>query len=687
MAGSASSGPQKRIVARYAYHDEHGALLFEAVRFEPKSFLQRRPDGWGGYVWDLDGVRRVPYRLPQLLNTVGPVYITEGEKDADRLADLGLTATCNPCGAGNWRPEFGQYFAGRDVVMLPDNDGPGLEHAEQVARTIFPFANSVRVVWLPGLPPKGDVSDWLDAGHTIAELEGIAEQTPLYSQCEAKAAAVAEHGAQPEPKSADEETFRHLATLGPVEYDRAREEQAKSMGIRVTTLDSEVRRKREPSRNDDDMAGSMILLADPKPWTEAVDGAAFLTELETAFRGYLTLPLGAAPIMALWTVFTHAHDAFQISPLLAVTSPEMGSGKTTAMTLLSVLTPRPLPTANLTTATIFRAIEKYHPTVLGDEADTYFSKENDEMRGVLNSGWLRSFAQVLRSVGDEHETRLFSTWAPKAVALIGELPGTLADRSFKIRMRRQLPEEAKSTTPLPLDRLNEFEPLRQKAWRWAQDNLENIRAAVPQVPGSLTNRAADNARPLLAIADVAGGLWPKRAREALLLLLGAQSADAPTLRVKLLSDIRAIFNSAEYEGQDRIPSADLVAALVAIEDSPWSELNHGKPITPTKLARLLGPFNISPDGIRTGPKSTARGYLRAAFELSWASYLPASTSRSATAQQVNVHAASNGFQSATGSEFVAPLKRALAHENAGCCSVALPRPLPEDGGEILEGEL
>lgn len=165
-------------VAGYAYRDENGDVLFEVVRFEPKSFAQRRPDGQGGWVWGLDGVRRVPYRLPQLLGTAGPVYVTEGEKDADRLTELGLTTSCNPCGAGNWRPEFNHYFAGRDVVILPDNDGPGIAHADDVARALFPFAKSVRIVWLSGLPAKGDVSDWLDAGHMIAELEEITAQTP-----------------------------------------------------------------------------------------------------------------------------------------------------------------------------------------------------------------------------------------------------------------------------------------------------------------------------------------------------------------------------------------------------------------------------------------------------------------------------------------------------------------------------
>ena len=225
MADLFVDSPQPRIVAIYDYRDESGQLLFQVVRFEPKSFAQRRPDGRGGFVWDLDGVRRVPYRLPQLLNTVGTVYVPEGEKDADRVADLGLTATCNPCGAGNWRDEFNQHFAGRDVVILPDNDGAGLERAERFARVVFPVGKSVRVVWLAGLPPKGDVSDWLDAGHTVAELEEVVAQTPLYSPGEAESAPVAESlSPQPDPAPAVEDGPEWSAPLDPGPYliDRGR---------------------------------------------------------------------------------------------------------------------------------------------------------------------------------------------------------------------------------------------------------------------------------------------------------------------------------------------------------------------------------------------------------------------------------------------------------------------------------
>jgi hypothetical protein len=167
-----------RIVATYPYIDERGELLFEVVRFEPKGFCVRRPDGPTGWIWNLEGVRRVPYRLRELLTAVHRgerVHIVEGEKDSDRLASAGLAVTTNPGGAGKWRTEFAPYFKGSKVAILPDNDDPGRRHAEQVARSLYGVAAEVKVVALPGLPPKGDVSDWLAAGHTVDELHRLVD--------------------------------------------------------------------------------------------------------------------------------------------------------------------------------------------------------------------------------------------------------------------------------------------------------------------------------------------------------------------------------------------------------------------------------------------------------------------------------------------------------------------------------
>lgn len=176
----AVTGLTRRIVATYDYCDEQGNLLYQSVRYEPKGFIQRRPEG-AGWNYKLNGVRRVPYRLPELLTAdAGKViFIVEGERDADRLASLGFIATTNAGGAGKWQADFSRFFAAREVVIIPDNDGAGASHARQIAQFLTGIAASVRLLELPNLPPKGDVSDWLDAGGTAETLQSLTETAPL----------------------------------------------------------------------------------------------------------------------------------------------------------------------------------------------------------------------------------------------------------------------------------------------------------------------------------------------------------------------------------------------------------------------------------------------------------------------------------------------------------------------------
>ncbi|NQW11054.1 MAG: AAA family ATPase [Alphaproteobacteria bacterium] len=166
--------PTKRpcIVETYDYHDKSGAVVMQVCRFDPKDFRQRRPDGRGGWVWSVKGVEPIPYRLPQLLKAVDEgkeVLVVEGEKDADRLAATGVTATCNPGGAGKWPASFAQYFRGARVVLVPDNDKAGRSHMRTVALTLGSGPQYMMWLDLIGLPEKGDVSDWLDAPGRSAE--------------------------------------------------------------------------------------------------------------------------------------------------------------------------------------------------------------------------------------------------------------------------------------------------------------------------------------------------------------------------------------------------------------------------------------------------------------------------------------------------------------------------------------
>ena len=163
--------PEQKIVRAYRYVDESGTLLFEVVRYEPKAFKQRRPDGQGGWVWNLNGVRRVPYNLPEVIKA-DAVLVCEGEKDCETARTLGLVATCNPGGAGKWRPEYSEFLKGKGVVIIADADASGVAHARDVARSVFGVAESVRLI--EALPQAKDLTEWVELGG--GDMEGAREQ-------------------------------------------------------------------------------------------------------------------------------------------------------------------------------------------------------------------------------------------------------------------------------------------------------------------------------------------------------------------------------------------------------------------------------------------------------------------------------------------------------------------------------
>ena len=163
-----------RIVAEYNYTDETGKLLYQVVRFEPKDFRQRRPDGNGGWTWNLNGVRRVLYRLPEAL-AAKSVLVVEGEKDVETASKLGLVATCNAGGAGKWREESSESLRGKRVAIIADADEPGRKHAQQVAASLCGKTESLKVLELPGAK---DLSEWVGKGGTRLGLLELIRSTP-----------------------------------------------------------------------------------------------------------------------------------------------------------------------------------------------------------------------------------------------------------------------------------------------------------------------------------------------------------------------------------------------------------------------------------------------------------------------------------------------------------------------------
>jgi putative DNA primase/helicase len=408
-----------------------------------------------------------------------------------------------------------------------------------------------------------------------------------------------------------------LAVLPLVEYERERKAAAEALGVRASILDKLVQAVR-PAEDDNNLQGQALTLPEPEPWSEPVEGAELLQALTEIFERYLVLAEGAAVALTLWSVHSFAHDLRSVSPILAVTSPQKRCGKTRTLDVLAALVLRPLTASNITASALFRVVEKSRPTLLVDEADTFLDGA-DELRGILNSGHTRSSARVIRTAGDAFEPRMFSTWAPKAIAKIGRLTGTLADRSIHVRMARKLRgDSVESIREGDLDRLAD---LPRKASRWVSDHAQQIRQADPEVPRGLHDRAADNWRPLLAIADLAGGEWPELARRAIHALSDDDDAD-DSASIMLLEDIRALF--AE-RGADRLASSLIVENLHALEHRPWPEWKNGRPITVRQVATLLRPFKIRPKDIRladpAAPKDNAKGYQLAQFADAFRRYL------------------------------------------------------------------
>jgi putative DNA primase/helicase len=335
-------------------------------------------------------------------------------------------------------------------------------------------------------------------------------------------------------------------------------------------------------------------------------GAELLDALTALILRHVVLKKHEARAAALWIVHTHAFGSFPISPRLKIQSPEPGCGKTTLIDVLRHTVRNPLLTVNATVAAIFRQISDRQPTLLIDEGDT--SLTSRELVTLLNAGYRRNDAEVVR-VDGRH-----SVWAPAAFAAIRGVPSQLETRSIGINLHRKL--ESENIEPFPHDRLKPLHRLRRRAAKWARTNRTRLEAVRPELPEALQNRAADNWLPLLAIADTAGGDWPKlsrRAAEALSIVAASRVSEG----IMLLSDIRDLFASKSMK---HIWSSDLAAALAAIEGRPWSQHNGRGPMTANAIAMLLAPYGIRPGDIRKDGV-VKKGYRAAQFTVAFERYL------------------------------------------------------------------
>jgi len=568
------------ILETYDYVDGGSEVLYQVVRLVPKSFRQRRPDGKGGWVWNMQGVQRVPYRLPELLAGVKAerwIVVVEGEKDVNRLVREGFVATGNAGGAGKFLPEFARFFQGAKVAIIPDNDQPGRDHATLVASVVGPVATEVRVVELPELSEHGDVSDWLDADGTAGELKLRITSTPAWKPRGSGGVTTAEVDVLPANERTIESNFAEV----------------------------------------------------PAPTTTEV-----LEDVLVALRRYVVFPLDAQTVaIALWVLNTYVFDLHDSTPYLNITSATKQAGKSRLFEVLNLLVARPYLAVEATEAVLFRKIAADTPTLLLDEIDTCFGKEStmtEGLRAVLNAGYRRG-ATVPRCVGPNHELKDFPVFCPKAFAGIGErLPDTVVDRSIPIELRRRAPAERQVARFRQTRARSELTPLRDRIRAWGAAASEALSVAEPALPDELSDRQQDSWEPLLAIADLAGGEWSDRARTAAVTLHGGVVDQ--DVGVLLLAHIRDLFDEQEA---DELSTEELLGGLINRgDDSPWprwwsEDVERKQTKGPaSQLARKLKPYAIKPEQLwLSGNK--VRGYRRSAFADSWSRYLQSELSPTA----------------------------------------------------------
>lgn len=447
--------------------------------------------------------------------------------------------------------------------------------------------------------------------------------------------------------------WKRLRDTNLAEYQRCRA-AAKANGVPLSELERVLRDKAAATQ------AAPLVDPDPDPWPEAVDGATLLDEFANRLSGHVHMPEHAITVCATWALLTWLYDALDVLPLLVLRSPEKGCGKTTCLDVLARLVARPLSASGITAAALYRTIEAVAPTLLIDEADT-FARDNDELRGVLNSGQTRTSSRVIRCVGEDFEPKAFSTWCPKVLAGIGRMPGTVEDRAFVVTLQRLAPGQKVAR----LRHRDRWPELRRQAARFAADH-----PTLPDPPPFefLANRAADNWESLAAVAQATSGDWPARIEAAARHYADVAAADADgSTGVELLRDIRAIF---EEESVSRLSSVDLVARLTADETSRWCEYAHGKPLTPRQLARQIEPFGITPKTIRMGDK-TPKGYEREQFADAFARYLPTRGADSpATPPQGSNDTGSGRFAIRNTADDVADGKPEKCSNHEGCGGVA-----------------
>jgi hypothetical protein len=351
---------------------------------------------------------------------------------------------------------------------------------------------------------------------------------------------------------------------------------------------------------------------------ELPTGAELLDSVDVFLSRFVAYPSEHARIAhVLWIAHSHFMDSWESTPRIAFLSPEPGSGKSRCLEVTEPLVPRPVHAVNTTPAYLFRKVsdEAGPPTILYDEIDTVFgpkAKDNEDIRGMLNAGH-RKGAVAGRCVvrGKIVETEELPAYCAVALAGLNDLPDTIMSRSIIVRMRRRAPTEKVEPWRLRIN-APQAEPIREALAAWAAESAECI--TWPELPPEIQDRNADVWEALVAVADLAGGDWPERARVAAVAQVADSMAGAPSIGVQLLTDLKDVF-----KGQASMWAETILNALHAMDERPWNDL-RGKPVDNRWLARQLKKYGVASKDVKLDG-TNKKGYTAEDLFDPWTRYV------------------------------------------------------------------
>jgi hypothetical protein len=556
------------------------------------------------------------YGLDSLGKFSDPVLIVEGETNVDYAHSFGIAAVtsggCSSAAAADWKPVHG-----RRCVIWRDNDKPGMKYANEVQDAISKFCPIVELVDVSslGLSEAEDCIDW-GRNHpeaSAAEILSLPRITPNFNSSRIEAALLVlatDVGPLFDSKTLAE--LKALHTTDVAAYMRVRQKVAQSKQGIVQSFDKLTSVECDEGHTDRE---AELLFAEVLPSPNEVDGEVLLSDLEAYIRQFVIADDHTVTLAALWAMHTYRMDVWSISPIANIRAPEKRCGKSILLTALNNLCFRPLLIANITTAALFRCVDKYAPTLLIDEVDAWLSNSPD-LRNILNSGLYKHTATVVRCVGEEQETKVFSSWAPKVLCGIGQLADTLDDRSIHLTLRRKVEGEH-------VDNIRHVDPgiaegLRSRILRWSNDHKDNLAAARPNRITGLHDRASDSMEPLLAIATEISPQVADRVRQLAIKSFG-MAKESTGIGEQLLGDIQRLCMA-----DVSVRTEDLILRLTSDEDLPWARWNRGRPMSARQLAERLKHFDIRPTTIRFPSKAgdvLKKGYYLADFAESFNRYL------------------------------------------------------------------